>query len=268
VSAPTPLLDFFKRGEVAPDVRLLAAQGGLATRAQEQLAILVLLLEDADEEIRAAADVTLKRIPVEALQKFLARADVSIGLREFFADRGVFPAEIPAIEADEPLVDAPPDASGEELDAAAEDSEASDEERRDSTVAKISKMGFTQRLKAAVKGTREMRSILIRDPNRMIASAVLSSPKLSEPEVEAFSRMANVSDEVLRIIANNRAWMKNYSILLGLVKNPKTPLTMSMNMMHRLNDRDMTQLSVDRNVPEPLRIAARKRIVASTSGKG
>jgi hypothetical protein len=55
--------------------------------------------------------------------------------------------------------------------------------------------------------------------------------------------------------------------LLGLVKNPKTPLTMSMNMMARLNDRDMSQLSVDRNVAEPLRIAARKRVVSSTSGR-
>jgi hypothetical protein len=259
VTTPTPLLDFFKRGEVERDARLLAAQGGLGIRAQEQLAILVVLLEDPDAEIRAIADETLNRIPVEALQKFLARSDVPIGLREFFADRGVFPAEIPAIEDDEPIVDAPA--------AAAEEEKLEEEETRDSTVAKIAKMGFTQRLKAAVKGTREMRSILIRDPNKMISAAVLSSPKLSEPEVEAFSRMANVSDEVLRIIANNRRWMKNYNILLGLVKNPKTPVAMSLNMMNRLNDRDMSQLSVDRNVPEPLRIAARKKIVASASRK-
>lgn len=263
MTTPTPLLDFFKRGEVEREARLLAAQGGLGIRAQEQLAILVVLLEDADAEIRAVADETLNRIPAEALQKFLARSDVPLGLREFFADRGVFPAEIPAIDSDEPIVEAPADAADVELVNEGE----SDEERRISAVALVAKMGFTQRLKAAVKGTREMRSILIRDPNKMISAAVLSSPKLAEPEVEAFSRMANVSDEVLRIIANNRRWMKNYNILLGLVKNPKTPVGMSMNLMNRLNDRDMNQLSVDRNVPEPLRIAARKKIVAGASKK-
>jgi len=105
MSAPTPLLDCFKRGEVARDVRLLAAEGALAPRASEQLAILVLLLDDTDPEIRAVADATLNRIPVEALQAFLARSDVSIGLREFFADRGVFPAEIPAIVVDDPLIE-------------------------------------------------------------------------------------------------------------------------------------------------------------------
>jgi hypothetical protein len=70
VNGPTPLLDFFKRGEVARDVRLLAAQGALAPRAHEQLAILVLLLEDTDPEIRRTADSTLNQIPVAVLRSF------------------------------------------------------------------------------------------------------------------------------------------------------------------------------------------------------
>ena len=91
------------------------------------------------------------------------------------------------------------------------------------------------------------------------ASSVLSSPKVSEPEIESFARMANVSEDVLRIIGSNRAWLKNYGIVAGLTKNPKTPLGLSLNLMSRLNDRDVTLLSLDRNVPEPLRIAARKK---------
>jgi hypothetical protein len=112
-----------------------------------------------------------------------------------------------------------------------------------------------------------MRAILIRDPNKMICTTVLSSPKLTEQEVESFSRMANVAEDVLRIIGSNRVWMKNYGVVLGLTKNPKTPLGMSLNLMARLNDRDLNMLSVDRNVPEPLRIAARKRVLAATSKK-
>ena len=109
MNGPTPLLDFFKRGEVARDVRLLAAQGALAPRAHEQLAILVLLLDDPDPTIGRTADDTLKRIPEGALRAFLARSDVSISLREFFGDRGVFPDEIPPIlspeDEDQPLID-------------------------------------------------------------------------------------------------------------------------------------------------------------------
>ncbi len=263
VSAPTPLLDFFKRGDVARDVRLLAAQGGLAPRAHEQLALLVLLLEDPDPEIRQVADATLNNIPVEALQAFLARSDVSIGLREFFGDRGVFPAEIPSIEADDPLIDT----SGEVVVGHDDVEMLPEGADRDSVMQLLGKMTFPQRLKAALKGTKEMRSILIRDPNKMISSSVLSSPKLTDSEVEAFARMASVSEDVLRTIGANRAWMKSYKIAVALTKNPKCPVALSMNLMSRLNDRDMAMLSVDRNVPEPLRIAARKKMVSATSRK-
>src|SRR5262249_9453054 len=128
----------------------------------------------------------------------------------------------------------------------------------------LSRMNFPQRLKAAMKGNREMRSILVRDPNKLIASAVLSSPKLTENEVEGFCRLAQLAENVLRIIGGNRVWVKNYSIVLGLVKNPKTPLAMSLNMLPRLLDKDLQMLSVDRNVPEPLRIAARKKLTGLT----
>ena len=170
---PTPLLDFFKRGEVARDVRLEAAQGTLAPRAYEQLAILVLLLEDPDVEIRATADETLSRIPEEALKAFLARSDVPIGLREFFADRGVFPDEMPDlsidVEADEPLIQ-PEEVDDETLFGA-------ENEDRETAQQRLQKMSFTERLRAAVKGSREMRTILIRDTNKMIAAAGTEQPE-------------------------------------------------------------------------------------------
>jgi hypothetical protein len=257
---PTPLLDFFKRGEVERDVRMQAAEGALAPRAHEQLAILVLLLDDKDREIRDTADATLNRIPEGALKAFLARPDVSIDLREFFADRGIFPDEMPDIQfeadVDYSLIDTDPS------------TEPDEEDDRQSGVQALATMTFPQRLKAAMKGTREQRAVLIRDPNKLIASSVLSSPKVSLPEVEAFARMQNVSEDVLRIIGNNRAWLKSYGVVVSLTRNPKTPLAMSMTLMGRLTTKDLQKLSVDRNVSEALRISARKKVVASTSGKG
>jgi hypothetical protein len=254
----TPLLDLFKRGEVERDVRLQAAQGAFAPRAHEQLAILVHLLEDPDREIREMAEETIHKIPVEALENFLARSDVPVDLREFFGDRGIFPAEVPPIELelDSPLIDA-----------GAVEGPAVEEEERLSGTQELAAMNFPQRLRAAMKGTREQRAILIRDPNKLICATVLSSPKVSVPEVEGFARMQNVSEDVLRIIGSNRAWLKSYGVVLALTKNPKTPLTMSMNLMTRLTAKDLAKLSVDRNVPEALRISSRKKVVANQSGK-
>ena len=247
---PSPLLEFFKRGEAARDVRLLAAQGGLGVRAHDQLAILVLLLDDPDPEIRTTADATLNRIPSDVLSRFLGRSDIPIGIREFFADRGIFPAGDAALDSEQPLVEAEHD-----------DAFAADEnEDKDTISQKIAAMSMPEKLKAATKGTKEMRSILVRDPNKLICAAVMSSPKLTEQEVEGIARTASVSEDVLRIIGANRAWMKNYKIASGLTRNPKTPLALSLNILHRINDRDLATLAVDRNVPEQLRIAAKKKI--------
>jgi hypothetical protein len=116
-----------------------------------------------------------------------------------------------------------------------------------------------------MKGTREQRAQLIRDSNRMVAAAVLSSPKLSDAEVETFAKMANVSEEVLRVIGTNRSWLRNYGIILGLTRNPKTPPSISMQLVHRLNERDVKMLATDRNIPEALRLAARKIVVKARS---
>jgi hypothetical protein len=124
-----------------------------------------------------------------------------------------------------------------------------------------------ERRKLALRGTREQRAALIRDPNKLVAAAVLSSPKLTESEVESFARMGNVSEEVLRIIGRTRAWMKNYAIMSALARNSKTPPAISLRLVPQLNARDIKMLSVDRNVPEALRIAARKFLVAAESRK-
>ena len=121
-------------------------------------------------------------------------------------------------------------------------------------------MTVPQRLKLAMKGSREQRAVLVRDPNRMIAAAVLSSPKLAQTEVEAFARMANVSEDVLRTISMNRSWMRKLAVAAALVKNPKTPAAISLHLLPRMNQRDVKKLAIDRNVPEALRLNAKKMI--------
>jgi hypothetical protein len=246
----TPLIDFFRRGDVAHDVRMLAAKGALAPRAHEQLALLVLLSADPEPDVAAAANATLGIIPRAALEAFLARADVSPELRQFFAARGVEPAEVPAAAADAPIVDTSPDP---EI--------ADDEDDEKSAMQRLQEMNVPQKMSRATKGTREERAILIRDPNKLIAVAVLSSPKLTDSEVESIAKMSSVSDEILRIISTNRNWMKNYVVASALARNPKTPLPISMNLLNRLSEKDLRTLSTNRNVPEVLRTTARKKIV-------
>jgi hypothetical protein len=257
----SPLVDLFLRGEAGRDVRLLAARGLLPRPAHEQIALLAVLADDTDAEIAAQANATIGRLPREALDDFLS-TDVPAELRAFFAARAAHPiAEgIPAAP-DTTAAKAAVSGDDDDPDVAASDDDKGTEESR-----LVSTLPIAERLKLASKGTREQRAQLIRDSNRIVATAVLTSPKLTESEVEAFAKMGNVSEDVLRIIGTNRAWLKNYGILLAVTRNPKTPPAISMQLMHRLTEKDIKMLTTDRNVQEALRLAARRTLTKSKHG--
>jgi hypothetical protein len=258
----TPLIDLFLRGEAPREVRLLAAQGAVAPRAHEQLALLALLQDDGDAEVREAARQTIGELPGEALAAFLARSDVPARMREFFGPRAA-PAAAPAAASDDPLLERPSDdLPAEELEA---DPSPDGDAARPGSRRPLSTLPVTDRIKLAMRGSREQRAVLVRDTNRLVASAVLSSPRLTDTEVESFARMGNIAEEVLRTIGTTRRWVRNYGVVSALVRNPKTPAAVSMPMVSRLNERDLKSLSLDRNVPEALRIAARKFVVAGES---
>lgn len=252
-----PLVDCFRRGEVSREVRMLAAEGVVAPRAHEQAALLMFLVDDADPEIAAAAEATIGRIPREVLAAFLARADVTPEVREFFVGRGVAPGPVAAELSDAPLLQQEPSAAQPAEPAPADDTPAVDSVRK-GTAQRLALMSVAERMKVAMHGTREERGVLIRDPNRLVSSAVLSSPKLTESEVEAIARMTNVSDDVLRTVGSARAWTKNYNIVASLTRNAKTPVAVSLTLLNRLVERDIKMLASDRNIPEPIRMQARR----------
>jgi len=243
----SPLIDFFRRGEVASDVRLLAAQGVIAPRVHEQVALLLLLSDDPEAAVARTAQETIDSLPPVAIARFIGRKDVPEPMRAFFAARGIEPIE-GAYADDEPIVEAPPEAGAPPEEAAA-----------DPKV--LANLPVIQRMKLAVKGTREQRAQLIRDSNRLVCVAVLSSPKITDSEIEAFARQANLSEDVLRVIATNRAWLKNYNVTAALARNSKTQVALAMGFLQRLNERDLKKLATDRNVSEPVRLAARKFLV-------
>ena len=135
-----------------------------------------------------------------------------------------------------------------------------DPEKRKTLTQRLSTMNVIERLTLALKGGREERMALIRDPNKMVQRAVLQSPRLTEQEVENFSAMANLTDEVLRTISLNRNFVKNYAIIRNLVNNPKTPVDISLHLLPRLITTDLKKLAMNKNVPETVRSMATKMI--------
>ncbi|HWT89196.1 MAG TPA: hypothetical protein VN454_10375 [Candidatus Angelobacter sp.] len=130
--------------------------------------------------------------------------------------------------------------------------------RRQTLLQQIAKMTVSQRVQFAVKGGSEARRTLIRDSNKVVQRAVLQSPRLTDQEVEAFAAMANLTDEILRLIASNRVFRKNYIVVRNLVNNPKLPLDVSLHLLPIINGIDLKKLTMNKNVPETLRSSAVK----------
>lgn len=124
---------------------------------------------------------------------------------------------------------------------------------RISLIRRIMFMTVKDRIKLGMKGDREARAILIRDPNKVVASAVIRNPRITDQEVESISAMRTVSDEVLRIIALNRAWARSYPIIHNLARNPRTPIVTAMGILPRIHTKELKDLSQNRNVSEAVR---------------
>ena len=124
---------------------------------------------------------------------------------------------------------------------------------RVSLIRRIMFMNTKDRIKLGMKGDREARGILIRDSNKVVCSAVVKNPRITEQEIENIAAMRTVADEVLRIIALNRTWIRSYLIIHNLARNPRTPIPTAMNILPRIRTKDLQQLAQNRNVSEAVR---------------
>jgi hypothetical protein len=132
------------------------------------------------------------------------------------------------------------------------------EDERGSALKKISMLDIKGRIQLAMKGTKEDRSILIRDGTKIVALAVLESPKITDGEVESFASQKNVLEAVLRGIPMKRRFAKNYVIIRNLTFNPRTPLDVSLALIKHLLVKDLRNLSGNKEVSETVRKLALK----------
>jgi len=147
---------------------------------------------------------------------------------------------------------------------------APDDRKREriSLTQKVARLSVSERVQVALKGTKDERLLLVRDPSKVVYRAVLASPKLGDSEVENFASMKNIAEEALRILGTQRSFLKNYGVVRNLVNNPRTPLDVSLGLLNRFTDHDLKYLTKNRNVPETLRNMALKLHKTRSSSRG
>lgn len=135
-----------------------------------------------------------------------------------------------------------------------------DEGKKMSLSKRILGMNVSEKIKLATKGNKEARGILIRDSNRLVSVAVISSPRITDGEVLAQAQNKICNEDVLRIIYSKREYLRKYAIKLALVKNPKVPQGVSMRLLNTLHEHDIKSLAKDKNVPGSVQMLAKKHL--------
>ncbi len=270
---------------LAEDLALTAEQTArLFARPAVDDATRALLVRRAPPEVLprlAAMDAVVGASP-EALRALFSRAGAGTALRSRCEELASFsgfslpsadegPAAAPSVdvrskeEAGGETADVALDARLGELSARVAETPAHDEEREEERrvlpLAKLLEtLSVSQKIRRATIGSAEERAILVRDTNRLVAEAAITSPRLQENEVLRIAANRSVSADVLRSIAESREWMKSYPIKVVLTQNPRTPLPVALRLLPMLREADVKRLSTNRSVPTAVAQAAKREL--------
>ena len=262
-------------------VRRKGCRGQLPVSLQERIEILVVLATGGEGEDQITALQTLQSWRPEELQQVLRDSATPVAVLDFAATNlAPHRKELGRALLQNPSL---PDQLRAWLEnalaliAEAECSESSEDvaplppagenqgsrhgkEKPTTAIQRTHGMSVVEKVKAALTGSKEERMILIRDSNKLVARAVMQSPKLSENEVESYASMKDVCEEALRVITLNRKFMKLYVVVRALVNNPRTPIDVGLHLLPRINDFDLKRLAFNRNVSDIIRHTAEKII--------
>ena len=258
-------------GRVRKSSHVLQALATNPHLSPEEAAKVRELLHELGEEVVPAPAVTAETSAEaeEAAKKFLAEHAAEIAAEEGKAfelvgahENHEEAAAVAAVTGVAPVAPAPAAEAAATATAVAVEKIAAQqpppERERISTIQKIARLTVGERVQLAMKGTKDERFVLIRDGSKVVSSAVLESPKVSDAEIETFAAMKNVQESVLRGITMKRKFMKNYAVIRSLVNNPRLPLDLGLSLMNHLLVNDLKVLSMNKNISDTLRKLALK----------
>jgi hypothetical protein len=264
-TAPTQLIDLILDGQArlisSPEIVVSLLNNSHLNATQGRR-----IFDLAEQFLRS--DEEVKKLVEEKLGLTLSTAEVQEIIKEASVEIPVPPTVKTEVKKESPEQPAEASAGGgaeapSQVEAGLELppealKETLEQEEVQSLFKKILTMSVPHKIELALKGNKEARSLLIRDSNKMIQTAVVTSPKITEQEIEAIAKLRNVPEEILRKISTMGEFMKKYSVMKALATNPKTPLAVAIPLVAKFTDLDMKFLLKDKGVSETLRREAKK----------
>lgn len=238
------------RPDAPAELKQKFINGEVEALSWERATLLFFLCYDMDAAIKSAAINAFKQISAASVAEALLSPDINPRVSELLkrCHPGVDSAAL------DPQTDNKP------LEAEEESSDKEDEEAFRSKYQMAQTMGVGEKIKMALTGDKEWRSILIKDSNKLVNGAVVKNPRITEPEILAISKSVIQNDEIIRVICHNKEWVKNYEIRKALVLNHKTPLPVALRFMGFLSEKDLSGMARSKNISSVLSNQARRML--------
>jgi hypothetical protein len=252
------------RPDAEADEKRKAIEGKVAATPTERATLLFFLCYDKDQEVKAAALAAMRGLSRDVAEEVMASPATHPRLIELL--QKLHPIATPPRIEPEDSGESSEGPDAEEIKPPEDEVKPPEEEEEYRSKYQMAQtMGVGEKIKMALTGDKEWRSLLIKDSNKLVNGAVVKNPRITEPEILTISKSVVQNDEILRVICHNKEWVKNYEIRKALVLNNKTPLPVALRFMGFLTEKDLAAIGKSKNVSTVLANQARR--IMSTKKK-
>ncbi|MEI6305187.1 MAG: hypothetical protein WCP33_00035 [Deltaproteobacteria bacterium] len=279
-----PAIVTFLRPDSSTEVKLRGLEDASGMSACDQVLLIVCLMQDTDSVVKGAASTLFGSLPPEPLIEFIQSGiEIHPVILDLIAQKHGSSAEVvhallkndalshsarqllqEVVAENETLqesaVDVTADEGSSEIAKDDEELEPVDEkgEEFQSKYKLALSMGIADKIKTALTGDKEWRSLLIKDANKLVSGSVVKNPRITEAEVLTIAKGGVQNDEIMRLICSNKEWVKNYKIRKALVENPRTPLPNALRYLSTLGEKDLAAYAKSKNVSTVISTQSRR----------
>ncbi len=261
----SPVVAAYVRPGTTAEQKRAACTGTVSLSAADRLILLLCLVKDSEPAIREIALSSLKEIPKDIITEYLARDDsnplVIKALSHFCSN---FPLPPPPQDTVESVIETDLIDDPDELDSQQEEDDGAVDEEGEAFKSKykmVQTMGIAEKIKMALSGDKEWRSILIKDANKLISGSVIKNPRITEAEVITIAKGGIQNDEIMRLICANKEWVKIYKIRKALIENSRTPVQNALKYLATMGDKDLASYAKSKNIPTVIATMAKRLLL-------
>ena len=262
----SPVVAEYVRPGAAFELRLAGCSAAESMVTTDRLMLLFCLSRDVEPDVRSAAISSLENLPFEVVKEYMDSATsnplVLAALRHLCHN---YPDAVPTI--DYPFIE-----DGHDMEAARDQADQdadSDEEypineEGEQFLSKYKTaqlMGIGEKIKMALSGDKEWRSILVKDSNKLVSGSVIKNPRITEAEILTLIKAGIQNDEIMRLICANKEWIKNYKIRKALIENNRTPVQSAIRYLGTMSVKDLASLAKSKNIASVISAMARRLLI-------